>query len=590
MPVDDYEKEPDKTWLKSWGSNGIRTMVMLRPDADVKALTAKLEHFLRQHNPDTHIELFLQAAADMYLDSYFKPGRLPQGRRQYVHLFSVVAVFVLLIACINFMNLSTARSAKRAKEVGVRKVIGAVKAVLVGQFIGESLLIALLAVLVAMGLTQLSLGAFNALTDKQIRLDMADPGFVASLAGITLVTGLVAGSYPALFLSSFKPVTVLKGNFKFSGRVSLFRKGLVIFQFVLSAILIISTLVIYRQVNFIRNKNIGLTRENVAYVYLEGDLVKHVESFKRELSQAPGIRAVGAASQNPLQVGSNGGGIEWRGKDPKADILFSFLQTDYTFAQTMNIKLREGRFFSKAFGADSTKVLVNEEAVRLMGLQHPIGEKLKIQGQDMHIIGVVKDFHVTPMQSPMQPLIMTLSPEYTYYAFVRTEAGQTAQALASMEKLAKKYNPAYPFEYHFLDEDFEKMYRSEATIGQLANYFAGIAIAISCLGLFGLALFTAEQRTKEIGIRKVLGASVTGIVAMLSKDLLKLVLIANMIAWPLGWYLMKNWLQDYAFRVEMGWWIFVLAGLATLFIALLTVSFQAVRAALANPVRSLRRE
>ncbi|MGV3504610.1 MAG: ABC transporter permease [Adhaeribacter sp.] len=590
MPVADYEKQPNNLWLREWGNNGIRTFVLLRPDADAAALSAKMEKFLRQHATESDTDLFLQPAADMYLYGNFRPGRVAEGRIQYVRLFSVVAVFVLLIACINFVNLSTAGSAKRAREVGVRKVIGAVQPVLVAQFIGESILIALLAIVLATGLTQLCLPVFNELTGKQILLDFSDPVLLASLLVIMLVSGVVAGSYPAFFLSSFNPVTVLKGALPFSRRAALFRRGLVVFQFVLSALLIISTLVVYRQVHFIRHKNLGLSRENVLYVALEGGLAKHAEAFKQELAQAPGIGSVGASSQNPLRVGHNGSGIGWRGKDPRADILFSFIKADYGFTQTLGIELKQGRLFSKTFGADSTKVLVNEEAVRLMGLRQPVGEKLHMWDHDVQIIGVLKDFHVVPLRAPMQPLIMMLSPREANYALIRTQPGQTAAALASLQRLTRKYNPSYPFEYHFLDEDFEQMYRSEAVIGQLTNYFAAIAILISCLGLFGLALFTAEQRTKEIGIRKVLGASVSGIVAMLSKDFLKLVLLANLIAWPLGWYLMHTWLQDYAYRVELGWWTFVLAGLATLCIALLTVSFQALRAALVNPVRSLRRE
>ncbi|KAA5542852.1 ABC transporter permease [Adhaeribacter rhizoryzae] len=590
MPVNDYEAKPDKQWLKSWDSNGIRTFVQLHPNATKAGLDPKIEEFITQNSKQTHIKLFLQPVKDMYLRSDFQNDRVGGGRIAYVRLFSVVAVFVLLIACINFMNLSTARSAKRAKEVGVRKVIGAVRSVLVGQFIGESMLISLLAIFISIGLTQLFLPAFNEFTGKSIMLGYAEPAFWGSLLGIALITGLVAGSYPALFLSSFKPVTVLKGTLKFSNSVALFRKGLVVFQFVLSAILIISTLVVYRQVEYIRSKNIGLSRENVAYVSLEGDLSKNAEAFKNQLAQAPGIKAVGAANQSPIAVGNNGGGVAWRGKDPGIDILFSFLQTDYGFPQTLDVQLKEGRFFSKEFGADSSKVLVNEEAVRIMGFKEPLGEKITLNGQEVNIVGVVKDFHVTSLHAPMQPLLIFLSPQNANFLFVRTEAGKTKEALASLENLTKRFNPNYPFNYRFLDEDFEQMYRSEAVIGKLANYFAGIAIVISCLGLFGLALFTAEQRTKEIGIRKVLGASVSGIVAMLSKDFLKLVLIANLIAWPLGWYLMHNWLQNYAFRADMGWWIFVLAGGATLLIALLTVSFQAVRAALTNPVQSLRSE
>jgi len=590
MPVMDFKNQPGNEWLKEWGGNGIRTMVMLRPDADKDAVNAKIEKLLRKKNPDSTIDIFLQPIADMHLYGYFKPGRMADGGIRYVKLFSVVAVFVLVIACINFMNLSTARSAKRAKEVGVRKVIGAVRSVLMGQFIGESILISVLAIFIALGLTQLFLPVFNDLTGKAIKLQLADPVFLGSLLLIALVTGVLAGSYPAIFLSSFKPVSVLKGTLKFSNKVILFRKGLVVFQFGLSAVLIIGTVVVYRQVEFMRKKDIGLNRENVAYITLEGDLVKQAESFKYELAQAPGIKAVGAASQTPIMVGNNGGGIEWKGKDPNKDILFSFLQTDYNFLHTMDIKLKDGRFFSKEFGADSVKVVVNEEAVRLMGLKEPLGEKIKVGDTEVNIIGVVKDFNVKELQAPMQPLLMFLGLENARYVMVRTKPGQTEQAIVSLEKLSKKYNPNYPVDYHFLDEDFENMFRSEQVIGKLANYFAGIAILISALGLFGLAMFTAEQRTKEIGIRKVLGASAGGIVAMLSKDFLKLVLIANIIAWPLGWYLMHNWLQDYAFRVEINWWIFAAAGLATLAIAFLTVAFQAIRAAIANPVQSLRSE
>ncbi|PIQ21983.1 MAG: hypothetical protein COW65_05750 [Cytophagales bacterium CG18_big_fil_WC_8_21_14_2_50_42_9] len=590
MPVMDFKNQPGNEWLAEWGNNGIRTMVMLRPDADRKALNAKIEKILRKHNPDSSIDIFLQPVADMHLYPYFKPGRVTYGTIQFVRLFSVVAIFVLVIACINFMNLSTARSAKRAKEVGVRKVIGAVRSVLMGQFIGESILISVLAIFIAIGLAQLFLPVFNELTGKGIKLQFSDPVFLGTLTLIALVTGLLAGSYPAIFLSSFKPVTVLKGTLKFSNKVALFRKSLVVFQFGLSAVLIIGTVVVYRQVAFMRSKDIGLNRENVAYINLEGDLSKRAEAFKYELAQAPGIKAVGAASQSPIRVGNNGSGIEWPGKNPNANILFSFLQTDYGFINTMDIKLKEGRFFQKEYGADSVKVVVNEEAARLMGMKNPVGEKIKAGDTDVHIIGVVKDFNVMGLQRPMQPLLMFLGLENANYIMVRMAAGQTEKGIASLERLTKKYNPNYPFEYHFLDQEYEDMFKGEQVIGKLANYFAGIAIVISCLGLFGLALFTAEQRTKEIGIRKVLGASVGGIVAMLSQDFLKLVLVANIIAWPLGWYLMQNWLQDYAYRAELSWWIFAAAGLATLVIAFLTVAFQAIRAAIANPVQSLRSE
>jgi ABC-type antimicrobial peptide transport system permease subunit len=304
----------------------------------------------------------------------------------------------------------------------------------------------------------------------------------------------------------------------------------------------------------------------------------------------PGVKSVTASDQVPITLSNNTGEVTWPGKNANKNIFFNVLGTDHEFISTMGIQLKEGRYFSQDYGADSEKIVLNEEAVRQMQVQNPIGLKLNFWGSEGQVIGVVKDFHTTSMQVPMQPLIMVFSPDYSLQIFARTEAGKTQEVITSLQALTKKYNPQYPFEYHFMDDDFEQMYRSEVTIGKLANYFAVIAIIISCLGLFGLALFTAEQRTKEIGIRKVLGASVTGIIAMLSKDFLKLVLIANIIAWPLGWYLMHNWLQHFAFRVDIGWWIFALAGAATLLIALLTVSYQAVRAAVVNPVQSLRSE
>ncbi|WP_026463563.1 ABC transporter permease [Adhaeribacter aquaticus] len=590
MPAADLIKQPGHEWLNNWKNNGPRTYVMLRRDANKKAVDAKIEKFIRKHNPDADIDIFLQGMEDMYLYNEFRAGRQAGGRIGYVRLFSVVAIFILIIACINFMNLSTARSAKRAKEVGVRKVIGAVRSVLVGQFIGESVLIAFFAILISLGLTLLFLPTFNGLTSKNINLSLVDPVFLLSVVGIALLTGVLAGSYPALFLSSFKPVTVLKGTLKFSSKVALFRKSLVVFQFVLSAILIISTLVVFRQVEFIRNKNIGLNRENVAYVAVEGDLIKHYKAYKHELEMAPGILSVSVSSQSPIMVSQNGGGVEWKGKDPSTNILFSYIRSDADFLKTMDIKLKEGRFFSEEFGADSTKIVINEEAARIIGIKNPIGESVSVWGDVYNIIGVVRNFDITSVHMNTQPLIIFYEPEAARYVFVRTKPGQTADALSSFEKLTIKYNPNFPFIANFLDQDFNKIYQGETVISKLANYFAAFAIIISCLGLFGLALFTAEQRTKEIGIRKVLGASVPGIVAMLSKDFLKLVLLANIIAWPLGWYFMYRWLQDYAFRTEINWWIFGFAGVATLVIALLTVSFQAIRAAMANPVKAIRTE
>ncbi|GAB3529428.1 ABC transporter permease [Pontibacter brevis] len=592
MPLEDWISTPGGAWLKGWGNNGIRTYLQLQPGTDMAAFNTKIKPIVKQHEKESNIDLFVQPIGDMYLYGNFRNGsQVGSGNIEDVRLFSVVAVFILIIACINFMNLATARSAKRAKEVGVRKAIGANKTALVYQFMTESVLVAFLALFVSVNLAGILLPHFNDLTGKFISIDLTDPTLLLLLLGVAVLTGLVSGSYPAFFLSSFDPAVVLKGTAKLSKRVSVFRKGLVVFQFMLSALLIISTLVVYLQLHYIRTKNIGLDRENLMYVPLEGELQSRYEVVKRELEAIPGITAVSSTNQNPMMVGNSSGGVEWKGKDPNASILFSIMTVDYDFLETMGVTLKEGREFSREFGTDTAAFLVNSEAARLMQMQQPVGERLELwQELKGPIIGVVNDFHSTSMHVAMQPLILVLRPQENNTLFARIAPGSTTAAVAAVEEVIKRHNPAFPFEYHFLDEDFKKMYRSEAVMGQLTAYFAGVAIFISCLGLFGLALFTAEQRTKEIGIRKVLGASITSIVYMLSKDFLRLVLIANLIALPLSWYLMDSWLSDYAFRTELSWWIFAAAFLSTIVIAMLTLSFHAVKTAVTNPVTSLRTE
>ncbi|MDX5444416.1 MAG: ABC transporter permease, partial [Hymenobacteraceae bacterium] len=409
---------------------------------------------------------------------------------------------------------------------------------------------------------------------------------------VAVVTGLVSGSYPAFFLSGFNPVKVLKGTVLQSKNAALFRKGLVTFQFFLSALLIVCTLVVYLQLHFIRNKNIGLTRENVMYVYMEGDMYQNYQAIKQDLKQHPSVKAVAGTSQSPISLGNNTPDVEWEGKETGAEILIDILNVDYDALETFGIEVKEGRTFSREFGADTANYLINEEAARLMQLKQPVGNWLELWDVRGNIIGVVKDFQSRKMHDGLKPLIIRLTkkPGNFNFLFVRNEAGKTQEAIAVLEKTLQKHNPAFPVDYKFLDEQFDKMYTTEAIIVKLTNYFAAIAIFISCMGLFGLALFTAEQRTKEIGIRKVLGASVSGIVFMLSKDFLKLVFLANLVALPLSWYLMTSWLSDYAYRTELSWWIFITALLATLLIAMLTLSFHAVKTAIANPVKSLRTE
>ncbi|RDV13256.1 ABC transporter permease [Pontibacter diazotrophicus] len=587
IPYENYEAR--NQWLKEWNNNGILTFIQVEKDTDIPALDKKLKHFLSTQG-DMDDELFLHAYSKQHLYSEFSKGKGESGLILYVRLFSVVAVFILLIACINFMNLATARSAKRAKEVGVRKAIGASKASLISQFMVESVLVSFLALFIALNLTGLLLPAFNSLTDKAVQLDLSNPELVMLLLGVALFTGIVSGSYPAFFLSAFDPAVVLKGTVKLNNKAVYLRKGLVVFQFMLSALLIVSTLVVYLQIEFIRNKNIGLQREHVVYVPIEGDLGARYETVKQELSSMPGIALVSASNQNPLSIGSNTSGASWNGKEPGDEVSIDVMNVEYSLLETLGIKIKEGRDFSKAFSTDTANYILNEEAVRVMQLQEPVGEWLDLWGTRGHIVGVVEDFQSRRMQVGIKPLIIRFAPSDVNLLYVRTMPGKTTEALASMETVLQKHNPAFPFDYHFLDDDFEQMYKSEAVIGRLTNYFAGIAIFISCLGLFGLALFTAEQRKKEIGVRKVLGASVSGIVLMLSKDFLKLVLLANLIALPLSWYLMNGWLSDYAYRTDLSWWIFAIAFAATLVIATLTLSFHAIKTAVANPVTSLRTE
>lgn len=578
-------------WAKQWGNNGPRAYVMLNKNASLDKVQAKLKGYIKTKNKDSNVEMFLQPYEDVYLYSNYKAGIQDGGRIDYVKMFSIIAVFILVIACINFMNLATARSIKRAKEVGVRKVVGAVRYSLIAQFLGESLIIAFISLIFAIFIVFLMLPAFNTLTDKQLDINFGDPLFLLILLGLTIITGIVAGSYPALFMSSLRPVVVLKGALKFKPSATFFRKGLVVFQFGLSIMLIIGMLVVYRQIDFIQSKNLGFDRENMLYTPLEGDLSKNFTAFKQELMTMPGIKSVTCSQADPLQVGNSTQGVTWPGKDTTKIILFAQNPVSYDYLATMGIKLKDGRDFSPAYGTDSTNYIINEEAAKKMGMTNPVGKEMTMWGNKGTIVGLVKSFHINTLHESIPPLILNFQRGgYWGQIIVRTQPGQTKEAIASMEAAYKKFNPRFPFSYKFTDQEFANQYKGENVVSKLANYFAFLAIFISCLGLFGLAMFTAEQRTKEIGVRKVLGASVVSITTMLSKDFLKLVLISAIIAFPIAWYLMKNWLQKYQYRIDIEWWFFLLAGVVAALIALLTVSYQSIKAALMNPIKSLKSE
>ena len=588
----DFVKEND--WVHNWGNTDPSTFVQLRKDADPLKVEPKIKDFIyryRQKDNSFRTELALQPYPEKYLHSSFKNGYVDGGRIEYVNLFMIVAVFILLIACINFMNLATAQSAKRAKEVGLRKVVGAARSSLVKQFIGEALLLTLFAIIIAIVLSATLLPAFNGLTGKQLSIPFTQPLFWLAITALMIITGFVAGSYPALFLSSLNPVRVLKSGLKFGAGNIFFRKGLVVFQFTLSIILIVGMIVTYRQMNYIQSKNLGYDRDNLLYVPIEGELANKYVLFKQQAAEIPGVLNISKMRNSPTVIEHHTGSISWPGKDPNLTVSFADGVVGYDFVKTMKLQLKEGRDFSKEFGTDSVGFILNETAVNKIGLNDPIGETVTWGNHPGKVIGVLKDFHFSSMHQSIEPLILRLDENWSWGTIlVRMKAGKTKEVLAGLEKLCAAMNPKFPFTYQFSDSEFSKLYKSEAIVSRLSNYFAFLAIFISCLGLFGLATFTAVQRTKEIGVRKVLGASVLQIIAMLSGSFVKLIVIAMLIAFPLAWYFMNKWLENFAYKVHLGWIIFFIAGTVAVLIALLTVSYQAIKAAIANPVKSLRTE
>jgi ABC-type antimicrobial peptide transport system permease subunit len=587
--------QQDRPWIKSWRNSGPLTYVLLRSDANVELVNKKLAHFrdlyVKDNSTAYHVELGLQKFSEVYLHNHFTNGRVDGGRIEYVHLFSIIAIFILLIACINFMNLTTARSVKRAKEVGVRKTIGAMRGVLIKQFIGESIVLTSLAVVVALMLMVSLLPLFNQITQKQIQLPFNQISFWLNIVIITIVTGLISGSYPALYLSSFNPVKVLKGTTRLSEGAVWFRKSLVVFQFVLCLILIIGTIVVSEQVNFIQKKNLGYDRENLIYIPVEGELINKYPAFKNEALQMPGIQNISFISDNPVYLDQWTNGVDWEGRSPNTLISFEHPDAGYDFAKTMKLEVANGHYFSKDFPTDKDGYVLNETAAKDMGYANPVGKFITVNGRRGKIIGVLKDFNFRSLHETIKPMIIRFGENEDHgNILLRTQPGKTREALVNLEALCKKFNPAFPFTYSFTDEEYQKLYNNEQVIGKLSNTFAFLAIFISCLGLLGLVIFTAEQRTKEVGIRKVLGASVTSIIQLLSSDFLKLVFIAILIASPIAWWAMKSWLNNYAYKITISWWMFAAAGGLVILIATVTISFQAIKAAIANPVKSLRTE
>jgi hypothetical protein len=514
------------------------------------------------------------------------------GKIQHVYIFTVIAVFVLMIACINFMNLATARSANRAREVGIRKVVGAFKCHIIGQFYIESVVLSCTALVLALVLISLLLPQFNMLTGKVLIFeDIFTREFIIGITVITLSAGIVSGSYPALFLSSFRPVKVIKGTLSSGVKRSSFRKILVIIQFSLSILLIIGTVVVYRQLHFMRNMKLGYDTENIIYVDLRGDTQQYYTELKQELKRDQRIVNVTGTGHQPNYIGSKTGSVDWDGKDSDSRVFISKTGVDFDYVETMGIEMAEGRPFSKAFASDaSTGFLVNEEVVKIMGVESAVGKRFKYGRVNGTIVGVMKNYHFWPVQTAIEPLVLYISPKRINYMVIRLSEGDISASLDYIKATWERIVSGYPFDYKFMDEDFDWMYRTEERMGNLLQSFTILAILIASLGLFGLASFTAEQRTKEIGVRKVLGATLPGVMLLLSKEFTKWIIVSNVIAWPVGYIILKNWLQSFAYRTPLSWWIFVGSGMLALVVALLTVSYQSLRAALANPVESLKYE
>lgn len=549
---------------------------------------------MHRRNDKTQIpaSFSVQPLTDIHLYSHYMLDVPGQGNKDYVIIFSLVAVFVLLIACINFMNLATALSSQRAKEVGLRKTIGAERFQLVLQFMGESLLIAFISLIMAVVFVVLLLPLFNDLASKNISISLLNARIVTLLLATAVLVGVVSGSYPAFFLSSFKPVKVLKGTTVLSGGKSYLRNGLVVIQFAISVILMVCTLVVYNQLQFIKNKDMGFDKENLLYVKMPevGDLHDNKEALTNLLDQYSGIRSYTITDNLPTYITS---GIEVKSSAMKpTDHLLGYrLRTDENFIKTFGMHLLAGRFFSKDMKSDDTTYVVNETALKAMHIKfsEAVGQKIIFNDGEGTIIGVVKDFNFKPIQQPVEPLIMKRNFAGGYLV-MRTTAGNISAVIASIKKVFGKVYGDYPFSYGFVDEDVQKLYLAEQRMGKLFNIFSLLSIIISCLGLFGLATFATQKRFKEIGVRKVLGASEAGIVAMLTKDFIRLVMIALVIAFPIASWAMNKWLDNFFYRINIDWWVFVLTGCAALAIAFLTVGYQSLKAALADPIKSLRTE
>ncbi len=572
-----------------WGNLNYQTFFLLKADADAVAVGKQLADIHRKNQPSDFwkdLNYLMQPLTKYHL--YAADGK-EQGMKQ-VKIFALVAIVILLIACINYVNLVTARATRRSKEVSVRKVVGANKGHLFWQFIAESFVVFFISMLVAIGLLYALMPMYNTLSGKEMVFSLSDRN-VWAIFGFSLLTVLaLAGVYPALMLSSFNPALALKGIIPGLGKNRGFRKALVVVQFTCSIVLIVATIIISRQLEYIRSMNLGYAKENI-FTFEGHNFRKNYDGIQQQLEQQPGILGVTASTQRILNVQSSTGDLEWEGKPANMNsFMINQLSVDRTFPEVMNMKLVAGKGFTGT-AADSNHYLLNETAIEVIGLDDPIGKPITFHGKPGIIAGVLKDFHFKDMKTAIEPCILFMDPDWSWNTiYVKTTGAQAKQALAAVEKLWKQHNADYEFDYQFLDESFDALYKSDIRAGKLFNLFAGVAILLSCLGLFGLVTYTAETKVKEIGIRKTLGASVSNIILLISKDFLKLVGVSFLVAFPLGWWMMNRWLENYVYRTAIEWWVFAIAGFAAFAIAAITVCGKSLRAAQENPIKAIRTE
>ncbi|WP_142683014.1 ABC transporter permease [Chitinophaga polysaccharea] len=586
LPFDAFRDIMNITALDPQGP--FNTFLVMKEGTNISTFNAKLSRFMTSltQGSATQRDVFLQRYSDLYLHGNFENGVAAGGRISYVTLFSLIALFILIIACINFVNLSTAQASGRMKEMGIRKTIGANRLALVIQYLGESMLMTMLSLALALLLVALLLPEFNRITGKALSLSL-NGEMTGIIIAVTLLTGILAGSYPALYLSCFNPLPVLKGKVPGSPGQLLARKGLVVFQFTLSVLFMVAVITVYRQIAYVQHKNPGYDKDNVVYFDVEGKVPQHIPEFLAELKRIPGVVNASAMVGNVLGAPSTG--CTWKGRGVVETIMCRPFLVNYDMIETLGIEMAAGRSFSRDYGADDSRIIFNEAAVKAMGINNPVGKVIEFNGMKTEIAGVVKNFHFQSMHETIGPLFFRLD-SLNSTVMVKVKAGQTTTVLAALAAFYQHYNPGFTFDYKFLDQDYQAQYTAEKRVAVLSEYFTALAILISCLGLFGLAAFTAESRRKEISIRKVLGATASHVMMMLSGEFLRSVLIAVLIGLPLAWYCMDRWLHSFAYHIEMNAGVLLLVGVTIAGITLFTVSFQAVRAALENPVKNLKAE